>query len=258
MLCVAVLACRPDASGPSTPEAGPPDANAQRFARLTRSPSDTPDELARWVVAIAFVQAQGHVALVDDQDRVVWGTPPAGTPVAIDDDVRAVMAREPLASLHWMVGAWSSTAQGATTTERWCPDVDGRLVGDNRTIVESREVAFELLAIANVEGSVTYLARPGGRTPATPFTLDATRGATRASFSNPKHNFPQRLHYVRTDDDLDVSAEGSGQSLVFGWTGPWATPGEITTVATALAAACVAVREAARVGDAPTVPATAP
>lgn len=240
-LCLATLACRPD---PAPTDAPHTTASAQRFARLTRSPDDQA-ELARWVVAIAITRARGHVALIDDRDQVVWGTRPPGEPIAIDDDVRAAMAREPLASLHWMVGSWSGTADGATTTERWCPDALGRLVGDNRTIMQSREVAFELLAILEVDGVITYAARPGGRTPATPFAREATTAPSAAIFANPAHDFPQRLSYVRTDDRLDVRADGSGQQLVFAWTGPWPSAGDVTATAAGLAQQCDEVLRAA-------------
>ena len=53
-----------------------------------------------------------------------------------------------------------------------------------------------------------YLAMPKGR-PATPFRLiESTK--TRAVFSNPAHDFPQRVLYWLTDDGrLHAKIEGS-------------------------------------------------
>jgi hypothetical protein len=234
------LACtaasRPDAATSDRPAA------AARTARLCRGTGE--HELARWLVAISIARSHGHTALVDETDRVVWGVRSTDGVVAIDDDVRATMDREPLASLTWLVGAWRGTREGATTTERWCPELDGRLVGDNRTVAASREVAFELLAIEQRDGIATYLARPGGRTPPTAFPREPGSDSTAARFADPTHDFPQVLDYVRAGDRLDVVARGGGHQLVFAWTGPSPAPSDPAAAAVELAAQCEAVRAA--------------
>ena len=59
--------------------------------------------------------------------------------------------------------------------------------------------AFEYLRIVERDGSLVYIAQPGGKT-ATEFVLTEI-SPTRAVFENPRHDYPKRITY-------ELSAEG--------------------------------------------------
>jgi hypothetical protein len=62
---------------------------------------------------------------------------------------------------------------------------------------------------------------PGGRSPATPFTLK-TMARERVVFENAAHDFPQRIIYWRDGDTLRARIEGAvdgkSRSMEWRWT----------------------------------------
>jgi hypothetical protein len=83
-----------------------------------------------------------------------------------------------------------------------------------RTLKGDRMTGFEFLRIVERDGSLVYIAQPGGRPP-TEFALTriASDGAT---FENPAHDFPKVIRYRRLDngtlearvsDGTDANAE---------------------------------------------------
>ncbi len=111
-------------------------------------------------------------------------------------------AKAAIADLTWLSGAWvGKRTSGATNEERWSPPLGGAMLAISRSVNTSgRMFAFEYLRIVEREGSLVYIAQPGGAKP-TEFTLtELTK--TRATFENPRHDYPQRIVY-------ELSAEGS-------------------------------------------------
>lgn len=119
-------------------------------------------------------------------------------------------AKATIGDLAWLAGAWVGTrgASGATSIEeRWSPPLGGAMLGVSRTVSRGRMSAFEFLRIVERDGSLTYVAQPGGAPP-TEFVLTEV-GASRAVFENPRHDSPQRIAY-------ELSAEG-GLSASIGY-----------------------------------------
>jgi len=67
-------------------------------------------------------------------------------------------------------------------------------------------------------GGVVLHASPGGRFPTTEFAL-VDLDDQRAVFSNPDHDFPQRITYQRDGNRLHAEIEGAedGEKKVAGW-----------------------------------------
>ena len=118
-----------------------------------------------------------------------------------------------LNKLAWMVGAWAGEMGGAQIEEFWTQPNGGTMMGVNRTVRQSRTVAFEYLRIEKRPEGIYYLASPNGRHPPTPFKLIEVTDR-KVVFENPEHDYPQRVIYWRKDDKLYGRIEGqrAGQS----------------------------------------------
>ncbi len=119
------------------------------------------------------------------------------------------------AELTWLAGCWAND-QG---TECWLPPQQGMLLGLNRG-EDGR--SFEFLRIAEEENGLVYWASPGGRCPATPFTATEL-SQQRVVFTNPDHDFPQKLEYWLADDGtlharVTADHEGEERGLELVWT----------------------------------------
>lgn len=123
-------------------------------------------------------------------------------------------ALEPLA---WMAGVWVAEDAGTRTIELWLPPDGATLIGLSRTVAEGRTVHDEALRIeAREGGAVVYVASPAGQ--ATTELRLVERGAARAVFENPAHDYPQRIVYERSGDRLVARIERMDGSRPSSWT----------------------------------------
>ncbi len=114
-----------------------------------------------------------------------------------------VSAQTPVRELDWMSGYWLA-CEGGETAENWIGAGRGTLLGTNLSAH-----GYEFLRIAqNDAGAVVYYSMPGGRAPATEFTL-ASNADQRAVFENLTHDFPQRIIYERDGDVMVARIEGT-------------------------------------------------
>jgi len=126
---------------------------------------------------------------------------------------------ESLVRLAWLSGHWAADEQGRWTEEHWLEPRGGLMLGVSRSGKGGMAEAFEFLRIQAAEkGSVTYWAAPGGRS-AVPFTLSEQSDRS-VIFVNAENDFPQRIHYRRQGDVLEVTiSDASGeQSMRWRWT----------------------------------------
>lgn len=123
---------------------------------------------------------------------------------------RSVAAASPedLAAVAWMAGSWQGSAGGTDTEEVWLPPKGGVMLGMHRDVAQGRMVSFEFLRIeADAEGLV-LLASPQGKAVTAFRLLSSTK--TRVVFSNPIHDFPQRvIYWLGEDERLHARIEGS-------------------------------------------------
>jgi len=78
----------------------------------------------------------------------------------------------------------------------------------SRTIKGDRMVAFEFLRIVERDGTLIYIAQPGGRPP-TEFRL-STITADSAIFENKAHDFPKVIAYTKQPDGTLEARVGDG------------------------------------------------
>lgn len=111
-------------------------------------------------------------------------------------------------ALGWMAGSWAGAEGRFEHEEHWTAPRGGAMVGMHRTVGSGRMVEFEFLRIEERDGTLVYLAMPGGRSPATPFTL-AELDRERVVFENAAHDFPQRVLYWKDGAALRARVEGT-------------------------------------------------
>lgn len=142
--------------------------------------------------------------------RLSWTT-------GADSDQRTGVSIE---DVSWLQGAWVNESSGRRTEEHWIAPRGGTMLGLSRTIAGDRTVAFEYLRIEARGDDLVFLASPGGRCPATPFTLSSI-STDRVVFENLEHDFPQRIIYqIAPDGTMKARIEGTsrGQEKHMEWT----------------------------------------
>lgn len=116
------------------------------------------------------------------------------------------MAKATINDLSWMQGNWSGirgTENQIYFEELWSPPRGGSMFATARTVNRDRLSAFEYLRILERDGSLVYIAQPGGAAP-TEFYLTEF-SASRAVFQNPRHDYPKQIIYERTGDSLTAT-----------------------------------------------------
>ena len=112
------------------------------------------------------------------------------------------------AAPDWIAGHWCAALGRDTVEEFWLPPRGGVAIGMSRTLRDGRTAGFEYFRIADVDGSLSYVAQPGGRPPT---IFKRTAGGERwIRFENPAHDFPQRIEYRREGDALRATIAGPG------------------------------------------------
>ena len=113
--------------------------------------------------------------------------------------------------LEWLLGCWQTPDGNAM--EVWVRDTDSSFLGFGVVTSEGAIRTYELLKIAsNKEEELTYTAHPKGQASAT-FTA-TEMGDQRVTFTNPQHDYPQRITYERKGDELlarTSTLDGEGQ-----------------------------------------------
>ncbi|MEM1143771.1 MAG: DUF6265 family protein [Pseudomonadota bacterium] len=127
---------------------------------------------------------------------------------------------QPITTLPvWMVGCWISDDQ--RSIEVWTQDSPQTLIGFSSVVRDGRTEFYELMSIrlheavdaAEERGGLVFTAypanQPGGSFPA----IDM--GRQQVVFSNPAHDYPQRIRYWRQGDQLQADiALVNGDNLV--------------------------------------------
>ncbi len=109
-----------------------------------------------------------------------------------------------LDALGWLAGCWEGRGGGGRNQECWMPAAGGMMLGVSR-VISQRGTMFEFLRIAPEGSGLAYLASPRGRE-AVAFTLVESEDG-RAVFSNPWHDFPQRITYRLDGENLTARVE---------------------------------------------------
>jgi len=119
-----------------------------------------------------------------------------------------VTGTESVQDLAWLAGCWASRGGEPGSGEQWSVPAGGTLFGINRTVRDSRTVAFETMQIVETgEGRIEFVANPSGQAGAR-FAL-VQIGDQEVVFENREHDFPQRILYRLTaDGNMEARIEG--------------------------------------------------
>jgi len=130
--------------------------------------------------------------------------------------VQAQPAAARVEDLAWMAGRWESGSGESWTEEIWAAPRGGMIIGLSRSGQGERLGGFEFLRIeATDDGVATYVAQPGGGAPVG-FRLVAREG-TSAVFENRAHDYPQRIHYLRSGDRMTATVSLADGSRPMSW-----------------------------------------
>ena len=111
--------------------------------------------------------------------------------------------------LNWLAGCWERQGAERHTIEQWTTPRGGMMLGLNQTTAGGRTIAWEFLRIAIVDGRLVLTALPSGQAEA---SFDATELTDSAVvFTNPEHDFPQRIIYARVAGDSLVVRVEAGE-----------------------------------------------
>ena len=122
-----------------------------------------------------------------------------------------------VAQLAWMSGRWEAESDQGWTEEQWSAPRGGVMMGFSRSGAGDGLREYEFIRLAPGESGVpTYFASPGGRAPVG-FALVRSEGSS-ATFENPAHDFPQRVHYRRDGDTMVATISAIDGSNAISWT----------------------------------------
>lgn len=101
----------------------------------------------------------------------------------------------------WMTGAWIETKGENWSEEYWTPPRGGLMIGAGRSGNGKELLGWEATRIViGKNGEIAFIAMPEGGVPVR-FTMENS-GAASISFTNPEHDYPQRVRYWREGDAL--------------------------------------------------------
>lgn len=110
-------------------------------------------------------------------------------------------------ALKWMAGCWERKTDNLVVTEQWSFPRAKMMLGASQTTRGDSTLEYEHTRIFERNGTLVYSAQPSGQA-AAEFVADSVSGFS-VVFSNPAHDFPQRVIYRRlTPDSLLGRVEG--------------------------------------------------
>lgn len=111
-----------------------------------------------------------------------------------------------LEDLAWLAGSWSGDILGAGASVRfeahYTSPQGGLILGTSKAFTKDGKLSwFEFERFEARDGGLQVVPHPNG-TAGVPFSLvEHDPAAKRAVFSNPQHDYPNRLTYHRVADD---------------------------------------------------------
>ncbi|GHA10429.1 hypothetical protein GCM10008090_20040 [Arenicella chitinivorans] len=120
-----------------------------------------------------------------------------------------------MAALEWMQGDWVSETPKRSYHESWWRVSDHTFEGRSMVRRAGREVVSqESLRLLFMSGDVFYLAKVPENPLPIAFKLSVC-GEKSATFTNPEHDFPQRIRYTRKPDHRLAVEVGTLEKTAF-------------------------------------------
>jgi hypothetical protein len=117
-----------------------------------------------------------------------------------------------ISALGWLEGCWTGTVNQREFREHWSPLRGGMLLGVGHTVNQGKTQSYEYLRLEPRGDGVYYVAGPSGQREVA-FKLASISADDKDSifvFSNPDHDFPQRIIYRRGSEGwLYATVEGT-------------------------------------------------
>lgn len=111
-----------------------------------------------------------------------------------------------LSQVSWLNGCWELAGANRRVVEQWS-SADGVMTGWSRTWIGGQLRESETVRLVTRGDTLVYEAQPSGQRRAEFRTTSV--GGREVVFSNPAHDFPQRIVYSRAgDDSLIARIEG--------------------------------------------------
>jgi hypothetical protein len=114
----------------------------------------------------------------------------------------AIDAPLTLDRVAWLQGCWEARSPSRVIEENWMAPRGGTMIGTGRTVRADTLAEYELIVLRAVNGTLAYEAHPSGQAVA---TFTAREAGDSVVFSNPAHDFPQRVGYRRVGADSLVA-----------------------------------------------------
>lgn len=113
-----------------------------------------------------------------------------------------------IGDVSWLSGCWASDSAEPGSGEQWTMPAGGSMFAVSRTVRGGKTTAFEFLRIIETEdGGLLYIALPSGQTLTTFVMISIS--PDEVVFENPDHDFPQRVAYRRSVQQLVGRIEGT-------------------------------------------------
>jgi CubicO group peptidase (beta-lactamase class C family) len=115
-----------------------------------------------------------------------------------------------LVDFSWLLGSWKHESANSTTHETWRRLSDRTFEGESWRVSKTTQqrVFGESLLLAEMASEIFYLSKVPENQYPVPFKLTSS-GDKEAVFENPKHDFPQRIHYkLNPDGTLTAIVDG--------------------------------------------------
>jgi hypothetical protein len=131
--------------------------------------------------------------------------------IAASDD------RPSIADLGWMSGHWTTATGDEWTEEYWLAPRAGLMIGLSRAGRGQSAADWEFLRLeADAQGVPVYWASPRGGA-AVGFRLVGADESS-AVFENPAHDFPQRVVYRRSGEEMTATISALDGGHAMSWT----------------------------------------
>ena len=120
----------------------------------------------------------------------------------------------PIEALRWLSGCWERRLVNVVQEEHWSDGRGGQMLGFGKIVRRDTVFDYEFVRIYEKRDTLVYEAHPRNQEPAE-FRAYPPWGTT-IVFSNPAHDYPQRIIYRRvTQDSMVARVEGGRRYTEF-------------------------------------------
>lgn len=124
-----------------------------------------------------------------------------------DNKIEIVTKKYPkLEEAKWLIGSWGNSTKEGDLTESWNQLNDSTLSGKT-TFISGKDTLFtETIEIIQVNDSLLYNTKVSNQNEGKKVSFKAsTLTESQIVFENPKHDFPQKITYIKISSDSLVA-----------------------------------------------------